>query len=260
MNLKDYISLYSVETLIKKKQFIPMKNFSSDWQGTDSKEVYQTNLQKQPLDWYYRNNRVKYTLNSKGYRTEEFKKIDWAESVVMFGCSMVYGTGVTDEDTISHNLSKIIDRPVINMGVGGSSISFALHNSLILNSFYPTPKAVIYLWTDYDRCSYYKPDKVIHYGSWNAEQGNFMDNWNLQESNAKVQAIFANMAAKQIWKDKTELVEASYFKRSCSLFNCYHLKHHPSLWEQDGYGRDLIHPGKEAIKRAAVELSRMLKL
>jgi len=148
MNLKDYISLYSVETLIKKKQFIPMKTFSSEWQGTDSKELYLENLQKQPLDWYYRNNRVKYTLNSKGYRTEEFKKIDWAESVVMFGCSMVYGTGVTDEDTISHNLSKIIDRPVINMGVGGSSISFSLHNSLILNSFYPTPKAILKWFTD----------------------------------------------------------------------------------------------------------------
>jgi len=262
MNLKDYISFYSIETLIKKKQFLPMKSFSSEWQGTDTKELYHANLQKQSLDWHYRNNRVKYTLNSKGYRTEEFTKIDWAESVVMFGCSMVYGVGVTDEDTIGNNLSKIINRPVINMGVGGSSISFALHNSLILNSFYPTPKAVIYLWTDYDRCCYYNPDKIIHHGSWSAEQGNFMDNWNLHESNAKVQAMFANMAAKQIWKDKTELIEASYFKRSAKLFNCQHLIHHPNygLLGKVDYGRDLIHPGKDATKRGAAELSKMLKL
>jgi len=89
-----------------------------------------------------------------------------------------------------------------------------------------------------------------------------MDNWNLHESNAKVQAMFANMAAKQIWKDKTELIEASYFKRSAKLFNCQHLIHHPNygLLGKVDYGRDLIHPGKDATKRGAAELSKMLKL
>jgi hypothetical protein len=257
MNLKEYINFYSIEQLIKKKKFIPMKKFSSEWSGTDTKELYETNLAIQPAEWYYRNNPVRYELNSDGYRTQEFKKIDWSESVVIFGCSMVFGIGIDEADTIGNQLSTLIGRPVINMGVGGSSITVALHNSLILNKFYSSPKAVIHLWTDYDRCTYYESSKVIHYGSWNAEEGNLMDNWNLHESNSRVRAIFDNMAAKQIWEGKTEFIEASFFKRPAKLFGCPHVRGH---YSKKDYARDLVHPGREATKQAAIKLASMLKL
>lgn len=255
--MQRYFNWPDLEHQVGKQRFIPMKTFSKQWAGTDSKECYNENLKIQPEDWYYRNHEVRYALNSDGYRTQEFKDIDWKESVVIFGCSMVFGIGVDEEDTISANLSKIINRPVINMGVGGSSVHLALHNSLILNEFYPDPMAIIHLWTDYDRCTYYKPEKAIHYGSWNAEENNFMDNWNLHESNARMQALFTNMAARQIWQDRVPFYQATFFKRPAKLFKVPHFKGHLS---RKDYARDLMHPGRLATKRAAERLAEMMNL
>ena len=143
-NIQNY---YVENNLVYNRECKVEGGFTLNFSGTDTKELFEENLKTQPDDWYYRTHEVKYTLNSFGYRTKEFDDIDWKESIVIFGCSNIFGIGVADEHTIPYFLEQLSGRPVINMGMGGSSIQTALHNSIILNdSEYPTPKVIIYAW------------------------------------------------------------------------------------------------------------------
>lgn len=205
---------------IKSGEFLPIDSFiTREFSGADTEILYQENLKTKPQDWYYRNNPVTYTVNERGYRTLPFDKIDWKESVVIFGCSTVFGVGVDDTDTISSCLSKLINRPVINLGVGASSITYSLHNSIILSSNYPTPAAVVQLWTLYDRTVYYYRDKVKNHGPWNIVPNNYMDKWTEEASHAQAHAVFASMISKQLWKN-TRYYEASYFLETAECLGC----------------------------------------
>ena len=50
----------------------------------------------------------------------------------MFGCSNVVGARLKDNETIPYKLEEILQRPVINMGVQGSSIAYSVFNQIIL--------------------------------------------------------------------------------------------------------------------------------
>ena len=179
--------------------------FTLDFCPSDSKELFEQNLKTKPEDWYYRTHEVKYTLNSLGYRTREFNDIDWKESIVMFGCSYVFGIGVTDEHTISYFLEQLSGRPVINMGVGGGSIQTALHNSIILNdSKYPTPKAVVHILTALDRYQLYGNNFVFHYGQWDISVGKFQTPDNMIPFNLMNIKMIRNL-----WKNKTIYYEGN---------------------------------------------------
>jgi hypothetical protein len=184
--------------------------FSLNFCPEDTKELFEQNLKTQPDDWYYRTHEVKYTLNSLGYRTKEFDDIDWKESIVIFGCSHIFGSGVTDEHTIPYFLEQLSGRPVINMGMGGSSIQTALHNSIILNdSKYPTPKVIIYAWTVLSRFQIYEENYVDFNGTWNKKEGK-----NQRFSNLHNTTPFNLMNIKMIrnlWKNKTVYREFSGF-------------------------------------------------
>jgi hypothetical protein len=184
--------------------------FTLNFCPADDKELFEKNLKTQPDDWYYRTHEVKYTLNSFGYRTKEFDDIDWKESIVIFGCSNIFGIGVTDEHTIPYFLEQLSGRPVINMGMGGSSIQTALHNSIILNdSKYPTPKVIIYAWTALSRFQIYEENYVDFNGTWNKKEGK-----NQRFSNLHNTTPFNLMNIKMIrnlWKNKTVYREFSGF-------------------------------------------------
>ena len=118
---------------IKSKTFLPgNQKGDNHWMGLDNQQIYEKNCLSQPVDWHYHKNVINYTLNSHRYRTAEFNQIDWKNSIVIFGCSHTFGIGIDDDDTISSNLSKITNVPVINMGIGGTSIAFSFYNNLIL--------------------------------------------------------------------------------------------------------------------------------
>ena len=40
-------------------------------------------------------------LTNKDIAPQDFKKIDWSNSIVVFGCSIAFGTGLTDEEFIN---------------------------------------------------------------------------------------------------------------------------------------------------------------
>jgi hypothetical protein len=243
----------SIVDRVKDNRFLPADSYiSADYSGSDTDELFQKNLKIQPGDWLYRTKTVRYTVNDQKYRTMPFKKIDWANSVVIFGCSHTFGVGLDDRDTLSSCLSNIIDMPVINMGVGGSSIMFALHNNLILRDGYPTPKAVINVWTAYDRIVYYHNKYLTNHGSWNANQNCFTEAWVNDPANAKVHALFANKTCRIIWKD-TNYLEYSYFKETADLLKC------KFMTTQD-LARDMMHHGHLTNQLSAEILAKELKL
>ena len=199
---------------------------------------------------------TEYKLNSNGYRTNEFKDIDWKESVVIFGCSMVFGEGLDEEQTISYQLSNIINRPVINMGSIGTSIQFSLYNAVVLKENFPTPKAVINLWTEIGRLTAFSTPKAKHYGAWNIPEGSFGDMWIQDVSHCEVNAKFAQIISKQFWKD-ANYFEATFFKATRKALKCPHLRGHLNSTD---YARDNKHPGPLATAAVANRLAKELSL
>ena len=184
--------------------------FTLNYNCSDTKETFEKNLKTQPEDWYYRTHPVKYTLNSSGYRTKEFDDIDWKESIVIFGCSHTFGTGITDEHTIPYFLEQLSGRPVINMGIAGSSIQTSLHNSIILaDSEYPTPKAVVYLWTALNRFQTYQENYVEINGDWNKKETKGQKFQNL--SNLIPFNLMNIKMIRNLWKNKTIYREIGKF-------------------------------------------------
>ena len=174
-----------------------------NFMNSDTYENYKVNLKKFDKNWYYIDNEVKYTLNSFGYRTKEFEQIDWKNSIVMFGCSFIFGCGVNDNHTIPHFLEEITGTPVVNLGVSGSSVELQLYNSLILFNYYPKPKTVIYSWPSLTRNTVYLPDSVMHCGEW-SEKYSAQQKFNYIFSNS----VYMNVI-RGLWKDRTKMIEYS---------------------------------------------------
>jgi hypothetical protein len=122
-----------------------------DWFSYDDRATYEANLKTQPADWEWRTRRVRYTVNSQHYRCAEWSQIDWNNSVLMLGCSMVFGLGLDDDQTVTASLSRKLGMPVINLGVSGSSAMFQWINTTKLITLGVTPKRVIYIWPHHFR-------------------------------------------------------------------------------------------------------------
>jgi hypothetical protein len=191
-----------------------------------------------------------YKCNSHHYRCPEFSTIDWANSAVIFGCSNVFGVGVSEEDTLSNQLSRMIDMPVINMGIGSTSMEFSFYNSMILNNSHPTPKAVINLWTGSDRTTYYHTNMIYHKGSW-CNRDPYMDAYNENENHSRVHALFFQMISKNIWVPKTKYFEASFFNHTANILGV-----HSPFWVDTGW--DNLHPGPKTLYNLAVKIKEEL--
>ena len=226
-------------------------NLTLDFYQRDSSDLFKKNLSTQPIDWHYRLKAIKYKFNSLKYRTIEFDQVDWKNSVVMFGCSNVFGQGLAEDETIPAQLSMILGRPVINMGVVASSNMFSFQNSLILHDNFPTPWGISHVWTSSDRVNYFtknKPDSVVHCGTW-APTNSFYRAWNEPESNAEIHTEFIFKASRAVWKNKTRYSTSSY-------------------WDYDGvaklnyldYARDMMHPGYlSSIESAKIIAEQLTK-
>jgi hypothetical protein len=224
--------------------------------GYDSKEFFEQNLKTKPEDWYYRTHEVKYTLNSLGYRTKEFDDIDWKESIVIFGCSLIFGVGVTDEHIIPYFLEQLSGRPVINMGVPGSSIQHALHNSIILNdSEYPTPKAVVNMWTDLDRYQLYENNFITNMGIWRKSNDKFETSDNMIPFNLMNIKMIRNL-----WKNKTIYFEGGFNLEQQQLITKLDKEIYCELFDVEfGLARDFSHIGPVQNFKIAKKIYKKIK-
>ena len=201
-------------------------------------------------------------INSKGYRAPEFDTVDWNNSIVIFGCSYVYGTSISIEETISAQLENLLGRPVINMGVPASSIAFSFANQLTLWEQGIAPYAVVNFWTSTQRLSYFLDNNLAaHIGPW-IEYNNkhslnmrlhkkMFELWNFKDSNPAVYSCIFQRMAGILWKD-TKHLEYSFFPETVEQFGI-------KAVEQIDYGADNSHPGSRTTLEIAIIIAEDLE-
>lgn len=147
-------------------------NKSNKFLLSDSENAFNYNLKHQPADWQWRNTPISYDLNELGYRTSNFSEINWSESIVFFGCSLVFGIGVDDYSTIPSFVQRKTGINTVNLGVPAGSNYHSFYNSFILRNNYPTPKAIVFCYTSPSRYTVLSNDKkqvLNSVGPWDDE-------------------------------------------------------------------------------------------
>jgi hypothetical protein len=239
---------FKLSSCILKGKFLPQATtVSKNYVGSDTEKLYKKNLSIQPDTWYYKNNNIEYNLNKHKYRTTEFDKIDWANSIVIFGCSNVFGLGLHTEDTVSNQLSELTNLNVVNMGAPASSMKYSLYNSVILANKYPTPIMVVQLWTSIDRMVHFNRYDINHEGSWNTNEHSYLNN----TQNAICNSILDNMTSKNLWSTRTKYYDCTFFKHTHETIGCDYVK-------PVDFARDLHHPGRQSMKNIAELIAKKL--
>lgn len=220
----------------------------------DNEENYKKNLKSQPIDWYYRkNNHLIYNFNSYGYRTEEFNRIDWKNSIVIFGCSLTLGIGVDEQYTLSNLLSEKFNRPVINMGIGAASNELLLYNSVMMKKKYGIPYGIIFLWSGCERTTYFGEENVKHIGAWQHKpllkiksfEETYFENTLHEWTHNPIKTFYSIECAKQLWEHETMYFNATYFTATSIYSDILLIPY----W--DSKARDISHPGNDANIAAA---------
>ena len=194
-----------------------------------------------PRQWAYDN--IVYDYNKFGFRCPAFRTKNWSDSIVVIGCSCTAGIGLAEQHTVTSQIEKLTGVPTINLGVSGSAIDHACWNSLILHNHFPRPKALVHLWTQIDRYSDITRKGVQ---SFNVHNDFYKAEYEWQERNA-----FYVKTDRELWRDKTNYFEATFFKLTASKLNV------PGI-EMIDEAEDSMHPGKETMERMAEYVVRGL--
>lgn len=121
------------------------ENFRHEsFSGSDTVDLFKTNLKTKPIDWYYRTAKISYHRNSLGHRSKEISEIDLDNYILSVGCSLTEGIGIEYDKTYTHVLSNMMGCDYYNMGVGGHSIQTVLHNTIVwFNKIKKKPKLLV---------------------------------------------------------------------------------------------------------------------
>jgi len=219
---------------------------------SQEKIEYEKNKKKLGKQWHYYNKEIAYNLNSNFYRASKWDTLNWKESVVVFGCSHVFGEGLAEDETLCYQLQNLLNRPVINLGQSGTSTIFSWHNSIKLFETFGIPHTVIQLWSDYGRLLYYNKDKINRIGPWSGSSWDNYNNdmkslyqlWNKNTIHSQKFFEFEASACKYFWSNKTNYYEGSYFQETAKLLNC-------DFFPKLDNARDFIHYGILTHKNAA---------
>lgn len=237
--------------------FLPtgLANQSLEFIDTDSEELYRENLEQRPRDWHYRHQPVTYRFNELGYRCQTFQNIDWPESVVCLGCSSVFGTGLASEETVTHQLEQLLSRPVINLGVPGSSVWISYWNQLQLKVKNLEPWAVVNFWTDTARLALFKSQGYQNLGPWSDWRGpeparQLWRAWCQWPDHSDHMALMIKQSAKQLWRHGRYL-EYTVFEHTHRLFGC-------ELLKRSDLARDQSHAGRQSHSTWALKIARNL--
>jgi hypothetical protein len=255
MQLDTHQKLLAINE-IKQKQLLTANTHPPgqyQWWGNDTQVQYENNCRLSGPDWYWLARPVTYTVNSQNYRAPEWDQVAWGNSIVIYGCSLVFGDGVSDEDTVSSQLEKITGRPVINLGSGGTSPLWQLHNQTLVLKWFTEPWATITLWPCASRSLSYENTSGAHrWGSWNIVKNNWVDYWN-RGTNPGTQLWMCREQSRRMhrrrWLDATFGPNVADLL-AIKLFG-------PEYMSGPG-ARDLAHPGPGTLRAVAEYLADQL--
>lgn len=228
------------------------------WCSGEDPELFEKNKKKMPDDWKYLTKNVEYNINRSGYRTKEWEDIDWKNSVVIFGDSCTFGTGLAEDETISSILEQQLGRPVINMGAPGYSNHQIVNNCATLIEKFEIPYAVIINWSTSDRFRYYYKNGYHDAGPWDSGTGKPVDGVDISKLwletymdlyNELCTTYYLAKTASALWKNRTKYITISYFDYVA------HYTRADQFFKIKNTARDLIHPGYEN----SVEVAEYLK-
>lgn len=227
-------------------RFTPENGINPDeYSNTDSITSLQESLKKMPPDWKYRNKKVTYKLNSNGFRTYEWKDVNWKDAIVLIGCSNTFGVGVSDDETIAYELEQLTGRQVVNLGIPSASNELLLHTAALLLERFDRPHAIAVNWTACDRFRYFEFEGYWQIGLWNAfnvtgkREETLLKLYQYRNTdiyNENMLTYYTAKSFKQLCKDRVPLVEFSYFPAAARFARSTYFK-----FTCDA--RDLIHPG-----------------
>ncbi len=222
------------------------------WFDQDSRELFKKNLKSQPTSWKYRTTNITYRLNSMGYRTQEFDRIPWHKSIVLFGCSYIFGVGCELSSTIAAQLTGLTGSPVINMGAPGSSPMFSLHNSAKFKAIYPQPLAVVFSWSASQRCPLYLNDSVVHCGQWNDDIGGLGKSWRRFDYHNEEHLRMTRLTAQMMWSN-IGYYDFTLYPANRKAIDCDYIK-------QVDRSRDLVHSGTATNEIIAKQIAQSLNM
>ena len=93
--------------------------------------------------------------------------MNYSESVVLYGGSVIWGKGLEPDDRLAAQLTALTSRPIVNLSYPGSSSEFALVQQQRLRHQHGTPWMEIVCWTETLR--FYHRDRDQHHGIWTLE-------------------------------------------------------------------------------------------
>jgi hypothetical protein len=205
----------------------------------DTIELFYKNKSIQPINWPYHTKTITYTLNRYGYRAPEFDKIEWSSSILVFGCSKVFGIGVDDSEHISSKLSQLLDNRVINMGISGASSMhmWALTTQLIEEDI--NPKACIYIWPSPNRVALFEAKNEYRcLGPWTIPDLYNLGPWMI-DGHGEVYSNLAKISVTQQWPAKVKVLHYTWDRYAINNKDDFN----GPLLERLDFGRDLSHPG-----------------
>jgi hypothetical protein len=219
-------------------------NINSEFTGKLEEKDFKKNLKKQSSDWIYRFKKIIYRNNNLGFRSKPFDQVNWEESIVVLGCSNVYGTGLAEEDTVSNKLEEILKIPTINLGVPASAVDLSCWNSLILHEKNYRPRAVVQIWSDLARYTDKFGNILRPFGAGS--------NSYISELDWTERSKFYIMSDRALWRGKAAYHEGSFFPDTANTLNI-------DSFRCDDCARDLAHPGIESARIAAERIAESLK-
>jgi len=238
----------------------------------DDENKFQQNLKTQPDDWKYRTQEVFYNLNNNGYRAQPWEKIDWENSVVVLGCSCVFGTGLSEFETLDAALADAYNgRPFINLGYPGGSNEHILYNLTMLFKYFPMPAGVIVSYTTTDRALTFEDMRAYGIGPWDV--ANYPEKETIIHGENKTQQYLAHFLSKSNEVGRNYFT-ASVIQQMCDMagvpnyhFSWFQSAAHaarvdyvPYLGSKADRARDLLHPGAEVMRSTASHIKKKFPL
>ena len=154
-----------------------LKDYTSDFITEKEKLDWEQSQSVLPSSWRYHGKQSKsfYKVNKTGFRMScELDEVDWKNTIAVFGCSHIFGKGVSYDSTVPYFFSEIHNIPTANLGVEGSSNDTIFNNIVHFLKQYK-PKGIAVLWSYSERINHiYKRDLT---GGWAHIDLN-ASNWN----------------------------------------------------------------------------------
>jgi hypothetical protein len=232
-------------------------NCEVEFFGTDTKTLFHQNNLLQPNDWHYRSQTITYNFNKQGFRSYlDYDNIDWANTVVLLGCSNIMGVGLSFNETLDYHIQSQTGYNVVNLGVAGSSIDVSIYNSAVVKNITKHVKAVIVGWPSAERFLTFTEDtrQPIHNTPANLTS-NDLTYFDKFLSGQSMHTRYKNLLFKELYSNFCKIYEFTFSEHTNDILGC-------DFYRVEDFARDIqnniSHPGKHTISKVSSDIVNFL--